>query len=152
MLGSFCCCGNDILSIFYEWYESGSRDLDTGTSFLYEKVGWSCGYQGKYLKWYGDNTQLNAYERVDVDLRKATIDNQWTEDYAYIYLAAGWFIPAGGRGNIRIRVSYRGQEKLLENVTPGQQSRCADTSVGYIRVDRFGNFELNGGGEGNPLP
>jgi hypothetical protein len=95
-----CCCDLtcDALLITYDWVASGQPDLDTGTTFLGNKVGWSCSTcndDPPYMEWSCDNTNVSAIETVKIFFRDALLANQWSGSTT-VQLAAGWCRPAGG--------------------------------------------------------
>jgi len=142
-----CCCGGcEILQIIYDWTDSSSKDLDTGTTFLGKKVGWSCGSVWPYISWGGDNTSASATENALIYF-KAALDNGLWSGSTTVNLAAGWYSPARGSGPAKVRVicytdpeSVEPQEK---QISPGSQNNCASTSVGSVTINEDGTFTLN---------
>jgi hypothetical protein len=96
--------GTDLF-IEYTW-PVNQRDLDTGTSFDSQQVGWNCNYRGPYMSWSGDDTSAGGSERVTVYLWQALQVGQLTNG-TVVYLVAGWFSPAGGSGLATVTVSLR---------------------------------------------
>jgi len=155
----FCCCSQcKVLEIRYEWINSSSRDLDTGTTFLGNKVGWACGSGSQYMIWSGDSVGSSSVETVKIEIKRALEDKAWSKSTT-IQLAAGWYIPARGSGPAKIWASCKkgiydtipvGKYQTID-ISPGQQRNCASTPVGSIVVsERNGSitFKLNS----NPLP
>jgi hypothetical protein len=144
-IGACACCSDQqcgTLLITYDWSGTGQNDLDTGTTFLGVKVGYSCGFSGPYISWGGDNTSVNATERVEIRWLQALIDNQWSGS-VNVDLAAGWFIPAEGSGPCTVRVRcLEGGPEQSKTIYPGEQSSCASENVGYITIDDNGTFTL----------
>lgn len=116
------------------------HDLDTGTTFLGDKAGWSCGSGGDYMSWSGDDTSADGTETITVDVEKALDDGAWASSVV-IDCAAGWYIPAGGSGSATLTVKYRGDTQT-KTVSPGSQSSCATTGVATITVYDDGTFSL----------
>jgi hypothetical protein len=143
-----CCCNNicEILEIVYDWSGSSSRDLDTGTTFLGTKVGWSCGNGNSYIHWNGDNTSQGASEHVLIYFKKSLDDKKWSGSET-VYLAAGWYSPAGGSGPAHVRVQCYTDPEALEpqekQISPGSQNNCASTNVGSVTLHEDGTFTLN---------
>lgn len=148
-----CCCkasssssasACDALLITYDWSETSSRDLDTGTLFLGTKVGWSCGNGNAYITWGGDNTGSNATETVTVYFRNALNAGLWT-NVTSVTLYAGWYSPAGGSGPARVRARcLSGGPEQSISISPGSQNNCASTYVGQITIWKNGVFFFSG--------
>jgi hypothetical protein len=143
-----CCCNDcTVLKITYDWSESSSRDLDTGTTFLGTKVGWSCGDGSTvaYILWSGDNTSASASEYVLIYFKAALDAERWSGSVE-IDLAAGWYIPAGGSGPAKVIVECydvpNEDTKKTKTINPGAQSNCASTNVGKVTINEDGTFEL----------
>lgn len=96
------------LVIVYDW--SGQPDLDTGTTFLGETVGYGHGGSSPYMNWTGDDTS-DGNETVTIDLAQAYIDGEITTE-AIVNCAADWYPPAGGSGPANLTVIYNGQSDL----------------------------------------
>lgn len=126
------------MAITYDWRGTNQYDLDSKTVAFGEQVGWTCGDSGVYVLWLAggsgskDDTSLNGYERVDIRVDQARIDLLWSDSYN-IECYAGWYLPAGGTGNAKISVRYRGITKE-KTINPGTQSTCASTSVATVTV------------------
>ena len=140
--GHLCttCCGPvDYLIIIYEW-DPPAHDLDTGTTFLGETVGWACGDLANYMFWAsGDNTE-GGPEQVNVMVRQARANGRWSNSVE-IHCAAGWYIPNGGSGPARLRVTFNGITQV-KTIAPGAQNVCATTPVGIITVFDDWTFTL----------
>jgi hypothetical protein len=130
------------LTIRYSWAGTGMYDLDTGTTFLDTKVGWSCGDGDEYIEWVsGDDTSIDGEEEVNVKVDSARADGLWTSSVE-IFLYAGWYEPAGGSGNATVFVTYNGITDSV-TITPGTQSDCASSSVGTVTVYDNGTFDIS---------
>ncbi|MEZ0299622.1 MAG: hypothetical protein ACAI35_24470 [Candidatus Methylacidiphilales bacterium] len=130
------------LEIWYEW--SGFEDLDTGTTYNGEKVGWSCGDGSIYMTWQVDNTSGGGPEYVTVDLAKAKKNGVWTSSTS-ISCASGWHRPEGDDrpiGGATLHVRYRGQDKY-KSLSPGKKSGCATGAVRTITVTSTGTFTIS---------
>jgi hypothetical protein len=150
-----CCCGNcEILKITYDWSESSSSDLDTGTTFIGYKVGWppppssnACGTgNNEYISWGGDNTSSSASEYVLIYFKKALDAGLWNTS-TQVDLAAGWYSPANGSGPAKVIVECYNvtdeDTKKEKVINPGSQNVCASTNVGSITIYEDGSFTLN---------
>lgn len=115
-------------------------DLDTGTTFLGNSIGWDCP-GGPYLDWVtGDNTSQDGYEQVNVLVDQALADGQWTSS-VQVGLVAGWYQPANGSGSAQVRVTYNGVTKS-KTINPGSDNKCETTSVGTVTVYDDSTFDL----------
>lgn len=98
------------LTIRYEW--DGEPDLDSGTTFAGETVGYGHPSLPIYLTWTGDITSVDGFETVVVNLPLAEEDDVIPEIMgqltATIQCAADWYPPAGGSGPATIKVTYKG--------------------------------------------
>jgi hypothetical protein len=131
-------------NIFIEYtWPVNQRDLDTGTMFDSQRVGWNCGYSGPFMSWSGDDTSAGGSERVEVDLAGALAAGKLTNG-TVVNLQAGWYSPAQGSGLATVTVSlkskvdgqlYRSQQL---SITPGSQNVCASTLVGTVVVSLYG--------------
>lgn len=149
-----CCGGNSncaSLIITYDWSNTSSNDLDTGTTFLGTKAGWACGpdysYGGsEYLIFLGDEQGSNSSESVIINFKAARDANLWSNSVA-VDLAAGWYVGAyNGGGQIVIRVNCVGGSGATEQtktVMPGIQGNCASTNVGSVTIYENGTFTLS---------
>lgn len=142
-----CCNPCQSLLITYDWSGTNQPDIDTGTTFLGTKVGWSCDDNNQYIEWGGDNTGQSASETVVINHVAALAAGLWSGSVD-VSLAAGWYSPAGGSGPITVRVQCVGRPETEQSqvVSPGTQDSCASTSVGSITIQQAGSFSLN------PLP
>lgn len=91
-----------ILTLIYSW--SGSPDLDTGTTFLGQTVGFGHGASGGYMTFTGDVTSTGT-EEVVIDLAQAWEDGV-ISTFADVACAADWYPSAGGSGPAQLDVSY----------------------------------------------
>ena len=145
--GEPCCCRDcEVLKITYDWSESSSRDLDTGTTFVGTKVGWSCGNGNQYISWSGDNTSQSASEYVLIYFKKALDDGLWNTSTT-VNLAAGWYSPASGSGPAKVIVECYNvtdeDTKKEKVINPGSQNNCASTNVGSVTIYEDGAFSLD---------
>jgi hypothetical protein len=129
----------DYLTIIYEW-DFPQPDLDTGTTFLGNTVGWACGGAASYIYWLsGDNTTYGP-EVVEVMVRDAHTDGAWVSSVE-IQCAAAWYTFAGGSGPARLRVTFNGVSSVL-SISPGNQAGCVNHLVGIITVHDDWTFNL----------
>lgn len=127
--------------IIYDWAGTNKFDLDTGTEFLGNQIGYACA-GGSYLNWItGDDTSQNGNEQVSVSVDSARDDGRWVSSVV-ITLRAGWYIPAGGSGICVVRVTYNSVTRS-KTISPGSQSACASTTVGSITIYSDGTFTLS---------
>lgn len=126
--------GNELI-VEYTW-PAGQKDLDTGTSFLGQTVGFDWASSAPYMQWSGDDTSESGTEIVTVDLEQAAFDGVLPETFT-IDAKAGWYIPAGGSGPATLNVysrlkgnSGQGLFPTRRPISPGMQSGGAATSVG----------------------
>lgn len=129
------------LVLTYTWPVT-QRDLDTGTQFLGESVGYAAG-GSQYMTFSGDDTSAGGRETIVVDLHAAFEAGRWN-DAVDVYARAGWYIPAGGSGPATVTVGLRRKADGLEkgsvqrSIGPGAQSGLATTIVGTARVTESG--------------
>lgn len=136
---------NTTLQIRYSW-PLDQPDLDTGTFFLGESVGYSCTQSTflsrKYLKFSGDITSRGGSETVRVFLADAIVDGQWN-DSTEITLKAGWYSSGIGAATVRVSLldgKARTVGEELEAVinppagAPGAVNCTAAPSVGSVTV------------------
>jgi hypothetical protein len=131
-------------NIFIEYtWPVNQRDLDTGTMFDSQRVGWNCGYSGPFMSWSGDDTSAGGSERVEVNLSAALAAGKLANG-TVVNLQAGWYSPAQGSGLATVTVSlkskvdnqlYRSQQL---SIAPGTQNVCAFTLVGTVLVSLYG--------------
>ena len=127
-----CSCCTELV-INYDWAGTGMADLDTATTAFGETLGFACGGSGVYVLWIsGDQTGINASERVDVRVDAARTAGLWTSSYN-VTCKAGWFTSALGSGNATLRATYNGVTKT-KTISPGNQSGCASTVVATVTV------------------
>lgn len=148
-LPSCACCEQFELAIKYDWSGTGQYDLDTQTAAFGESCGWGpvdepCGSYGTYVLWLAggdgdeDDTSVDGFERVNVKVDTARVDELWTSSYN-IECYAGWFSgglgvtnPIGS-GPALLEATYKGDTKSA-TIYPGEQDVCASTSVATITV------------------
>jgi len=127
------------LFIQYSW-PADQADLDTGTEFLNQQIGFACG-SSIYMSFSGDDTGFGGFETIIVDIAQALQDGAWSMTTT-VFLKAGWYIPAGGSGPADVRILFRdrmtGEEVpgtgLSVVYNPGEQSDCAATVVGTVEL------------------
>lgn len=129
-----------ILTVEYSW--SGSPDLDTGTRFLDDAVGFGQGGLGTYMSWTGDNTSSGS-ETVEIDLAQAWEDGV-ISSFADVTCLADWYPPAGGSGPAQLDISYAiggiVVATLSAPIRPAIQTPAA-TRVQSVRVAEDGTLE-----------
>lgn len=138
-----CCvlpfCSSGKLSITYDWSNSQSRDLDTGTEAFGGKVGYACSPSNAYLSWSGDNTSTAATEKVCVDVIKARTNGLWSSS-CNILCHAGWFAQPDNQDTATLIVSFMGLSKT-KTIHPQYIPSCATHLVATIIF--YGNdFDL----------
>lgn len=105
-----------VLSIRFSWV--GSEDLDTGTTFLGDTVGYGHG-TAPFMTWTGDDVSASGDEEIEVDLAAAWAAGEIVER-AYVDLSADWFPSAGGSGPATLVIEYsRGPAALVFEIHPG---------------------------------
>lgn len=145
------CGGCESLLITYDWEGTGQLDLDTATTFLGSTVGFGCQYETDttYMTGWTDNTAppQPQKETVTILFGAALAASQWSGSTT-VSLNAGWYTPAGGSGNITVRVQCVGDNSTEQtlSVSPGSQNGCASTNVATVTINANGTFTLN------PLP
>ncbi len=126
------------LWIEYKWGQD-VKDLDTGTCFLNDTVGWRWYGDGTYLDWSGDDVNRGGRETVIVDLNRAFDEGGWS-GATRIDLMAGWYSPAEGYGPATLSVAlqniHTGEfvNMISHAISPGSQSGAAHTSVATVDV------------------
>lgn len=103
--GGVAIARNTVLVCEYSWARN-QRDLDTGTTFLNETVGYNYADFAPYLLWTGDDTASNGREVVVVDIDSA-VTNGDVPSVFDIDCLADWFGPAGGFGPATLSVYFR---------------------------------------------
>jgi hypothetical protein len=133
------------LLIEYTW-PVNMLDLDTGTMFNGEQLGWACPVapggdtrHTRYMTWSGDDTSAGGKETVLVNLPLAHGDAMFS-DTAHVQLRASWY-DGSSRGPASVTVSL--VDPSSNSKTGGQQATiwptpwtsCAATQwVGAVRV------------------
>src|SRR5206468_1724264 len=118
------------------------RDLDTGTTFLGQQVGYACG-DHPYMTFSGDDTSAGGRETATMNLGQAFRDGKWSGTVT-VNAVAGWYIPAGGSGPATLTVEFKNRTTgaisgaVSETISPGAQSSCATTVVETINVTEAG--------------
>ena len=137
---------NATLRIQYTW-PLDQPDLDTGTFFLNQSVGFRCtlgGLPRRYLDFSGDDTSRGGIETVTVFLSDARDDGN-LKSSTDITLKAGWYLSSGaGAATVRVSLLNGATEIVgdqLETVinpgagSPGSGSCIAAPSVGVVKVN-----------------
>ena len=132
-----CCTPNDLsLRIWYEWVEP-NHDLDTGTRFLGQTVGWSYVPPGGivYEVWTSGDNQGTGPETVECYVGQ--YHNIAWSGSVQIDCMAGWFElannPAYWGNPATIRVVFNGVTQSM-SISPGHQSDEATHPVAKIIV------------------
>lgn len=118
----------------YTW-PTDQRDLDTGTTFLGETVGFAYADTAPYMIWTGDDTNSGGSESVTIDINGAAQAGVLPSSFS-ISCMAGWYTPAGGTGPIVLHLYLLNQRtgmrfgEVTREVTPGTQTGAATTPVG----------------------
>lgn len=133
----------DGLELFAEYtWPADQEDLDTGTEFADEKVGFQCGpLITEYMTFSGDDTTLGGSETVEIRLSAAREDGVW-EDSVSVVFNAGWFEPPNrGPASLRMVLRPQGTESEIPNsglslpISPGVQDGCSTNLVATLSVD-----------------
>lgn len=103
--GGVAVARNTVLVCEYTWPRN-RRDLDTGTTFLNETVGYGYADFAPYLLWTGDDTTTGGREVVVVDIDSAVANGDVPSTFD-IDCFADWFGPAGGFGPATLSVYFR---------------------------------------------
>ena len=126
------------LAVTYTW-PTTQKDLDTGTLFLDQTVGYAAPGGATYMSFTGDNTSSGGAETATIKLYDSFVSGEWSGSVA-VYARAGWYIPADGSGPATVTVSLRhkttGELKgaVQRSISPGEQSNLATTVVGIATV------------------
>ncbi len=112
--GGVAVARNPVLVCEYTWPRS-KRDLDTGTTFLGDTVGYNLNPSSQYMLWTGDDTTDGGREIVVVDIDSA-VENGESLSTFDIDCVADWFGPAEGFGPATLSVYFR--EKFTAKVFP----------------------------------
>lgn len=130
------------LVVEYSW-PADQPDLDTGTFFLGQGVGFSCGSSAPYITFTGDNTGTGGMETARVLLGNSHADGAWVTSTS-IVLNAGWFGCRGqGPASVTVFTEKPGSDggSVLVGtavsfvVDPGCQTGCASSLVGQLNVE-----------------
>jgi hypothetical protein len=136
----------------YSWPPE-QRDLDTGTTFLENTVGFSHNVTAPYMEWTGDDTTSGGQEVVTIDLDAAAQEQVLPTSFG-ISCAAGWYIPAGGSGPATLHMYLFNRRtgtrfgEVTRTITPGAQNGAATTPVGsasfnYTYATRVLRFSID---------
>lgn len=133
----------------YTW-PAEARDLDTGTQFLEEKVGYSCasGNGGKYMTFSGDNTGEEGNEDVTVLIGKALKEKKFKGSTVVLF-NAGWHgAEFKGESTLTLRLVKSSTGKAISGtelslpINPGAQSGCSNTLVATLTVEITSDVKL----------
>jgi hypothetical protein len=125
------------LTIAYSW--STYLDLDTGTKFLGNRIGYNHA-GGAYMSFSGDNTDDSGPEIITIDLAAAWAANAIT-NYADIEPAADWYNPATGKGRAVMMAIYNGVA-LDMAIMPGSVTPGSVTPMPRVRVFADGTHQV----------
>lgn len=112
--GGVAIAHNTVLVCEYTWPKT-KRDLDTGTTFLNETVGYNYATFAPYLLWTGDDTTGGGREVVVVDIDSAVANGEPLSSFN-IDCVADWYEPAGGFGEATLSVYFR--DKFSTKASP----------------------------------
>lgn len=126
-----------IITIIYSWLNM--PDLDTGTEFLGNRVGYGYG-TAPYMTWTGDQT-ADGNETITVDLAKAWEDGVISE-MTDIICAADWFPPSSSGPATLTVIDSRFGTVFTDIITPGDVTPSI-TPVAYIRIAANNIPEVN---------
>ena len=127
------------LVVAYTW-GTDQQDLDTGTEFLGNTVGFAYADTAAYLLWTGDDVNGGGAEVVVVDINAAIVAQDAVAPFM-VNCFAGWYTPAGGFGpatlTFAIVNSTNGEHfgAISKTINPGTQSGQATTPVGSAVFD-----------------
>jgi hypothetical protein len=130
-----------LLKIEYRW-EAPSHDLDSGTTFLGQTVGWNwipTDLYTLFMDWHYDDVDFGP-EVVDVDMAGAFAAGLWNTSVE-IKCMADWYKYNDGSGPATLYVLYQGVERT-KTISPGYADWGATTPVGTITVNVNGEFTL----------
>lgn len=125
------------LIVAYSWPRDES-DLDTGTEFLGDVVGFSCG-ESPYMEFSGDDTSGGGTETVVIDLEQSQNDGKWS-DRTRVTFRAGWYKRVAGPATLRMALRNRNTKRevsgtgLATVISPGSQSDCASKIVAVLTI------------------
>jgi hypothetical protein len=143
-------CGR-ILRVTYDWTMTAVSDLDTGTSFLTEKAGWSCSPYGTYVRFVtGDSTAMNSREIVEIEVERAMNAGLWTSSVV-INCFAHWY-PSGSTKSGTVILRAKTIKGILCTDESAEQTKnlfiavrgssCSINPVGTITYNADGSFTL----------
>ena len=129
-----------ILEIQYSW-PADQPDLDTGTFFLGESVGFGCGFS-PYISFSGDDTSTGGIEIVQVALGASFAAGAWSEE-VLVDMNVQWFLePYRGPATITVSTASMAEdgEIIPHNnafafvIVPGVGGGCASKPVAQAEV------------------
>ena len=134
------------LVIEYSW-PADQPDLDTGTFFLGNGVGFRCSSSTDYIEFSGDNTSTGGIETARIRLGSSFAGGLWSLQVS-VFLNAGWY-SCSGQGPASVTVftekpSNDGSVIVGTAVSfamdPGCQNACSNTLVERldVQVDELG--------------
>jgi hypothetical protein len=137
-----------VLKITYKW-PADKRDLDTGTMFLDERVGYGCG-SSPYMDFTGDDTGLGGQETVNVFLGQSYLAGAWN-NWTTVDVNAGWYLlPHRGPASVSLStLQIFGNGTVVNDnnlisfgIDPGVQSGCANKTVATANITSEGNVTI----------
>lgn len=114
---------NTVLVCEYTWPRS-KKDLDTGTTFLGETVGYNYNFVAPYMLWTGDDQNTGGREVVVIDIDGAVAAGEALSAFS-IDCLADWFGPADGFGPATLSVYFR--DKFSTRSSPRSSIQIAPT-------------------------
>ena len=129
-----------VLEIQYSW-PADQPDLDTGTFFLGESVGFGCGFS-PYISFSGDDTSTGGIEIVQVALGASFAAGAWSEE-VLVDMNVQWFLePYRGPATITVSTASMAEdgEIIPHNnafafvIVPGVGGGCASKPVAQAEV------------------
>lgn len=120
-----------VLVVDYTW-PTDLSDLDTGTSFLDEKVGWACDSGSSYLFFSDDDTSNGGKETVWVSLGDSFDDGAWADSVSVDFFA-GWF-GCPSRGPATLSIYTEATNTVSFAINPACQSGCSSHLVGQADI------------------
>lgn len=126
------------INIQYTWPLT-EEDLDTGTTFLNQHVGYACG-GSNYMSFSGDDTSAGGQETIIVDVSAAQRDGAW-QNTTQVLLRAHWYArnsPTTATVTVSLRDKATGalrgaQQKIFQPGTWTGDS-CASDDVGVVSI------------------
>ena len=129
-----------ILVIQYSW-PADQLDLDTGTFFLGQRVGFACGSSSPYLNFSGEDTSTDGIEIVRVALGDSFAAEAWSDE-VLVDMNAQWnWEPYRGPATLTIFTALMEDGEVVPHnnaivflIDPGVGGGCASKLVAQARV------------------